>query len=210
MNIDLLLSENDKCGLVCDEAFEANVVGVVFDAQAHMMALELANHDAIDLNIPIEESFSDILLFQPTIQVGVIADGRIEDARQVPLMYINDPYGGQMENRQKGSSATPLSEFERFIKKCERGQPLHRNDLDDDEFAGSVMGGMSPALLQFAPHLARQRNMEAAPTLQPDAPAPKGPGMSLGGGGGGGVARHTGGGHGGGHQSGNPYGDTEE
>lgn len=205
MNIDLLLSENEEFGLVSDEAFNVKVVGVMFDALAYTLALEFADHDSLDLNIPVEEDFKNILLFRPTVQVGVIADGRIEDARQVPLMYINDPYAaegeGVTQHRGARLSETPLSEFERFIKKCEKGQPLHRNDLDDDEYTGSVMGGMTPALLQFAPHLARQRNMEAAPTMQhqPNTPAPKGPGMSLGGGGGGGggVARPPAGGQGG-------------
>jgi len=188
VDIDLLLSENGEAGLVSDGGFECPVAGVMFDALTHMFTIEFADADIdpLDLNIPAASEFHHTLLDALAIQIGVIEKGRIEESWQVPLLLINDPYGGSGGHETPIKPGNSALAFERFLQSCGTGQPIHRDDLGDESRAGAVMGGMNTAVLQFAPHLARQRALEAQPKNQM---APSTPGMGMGGGGGGGAAR---------------------
>lgn len=182
MNIDLLLTKNGDAGLVCDGAFESPVAGVIFDAEMRQITLEHANMDAVEMNIPVEDDIADALQWATAVQVGVIADGQIQDNRQVPLMLIGDPEIEPGRNRPARTSNS-VTGFERFLKSCVAGQPLHRDDLGDENVSGSVVGGINRAVLQFAPHLARQRTLEASHDYKMSGPAPSVPGMGGGGGG---------------------------
>ncbi len=182
MNIDLLLTRQHDAGLVCDGAFDSPVAGVLFDAQTRQITLEYASLDTLDLNIPVEDDIAEALLYAMAIQIGVIENGQIEDNRQVPLMLLNDPDGMPGRDMPLKPSRS-VSAFESFLKNCVTGQPLHREDLGNEDSSGSVMGGMNRAVLQFAPHLARQRTLEASHNLNMSGPSA--PGMGMGGGGGG-------------------------
>ena len=180
MNIDLLMTRQGDAGLVCDGAFESPVAGVMFDAETRQITLEYANLDTTDLNIPVEDDIADALLWAMSMQIGVIEEGQIQDNRQVPLMLLNDPDG--MPGRDAPVKPTKsVTAFEAFLKACVTGQPLHRDDLGNEEISGSVVGGINRAVLDFAPHLARQKTLEASHDLNMGGPAV--PGMGMGGGG---------------------------
>ena len=191
MNIDLLQSKDGHMAIVGDRTFDSPVAGVMFDIQTGLMSLEFADLDPLDMNIPVEQDFAakfDLIL---DIYVGTIENGSIADARRVPVILINDPFGGGNTGRFAVKPGRALGAFEHFLKKCIAGQPLHREDLGDEHSASGVMGGINPAVLQFSPQLARQRAIEAAHRAAPVA-APSAPGFGpkgMGGGGGGTVRR---------------------
>lgn len=184
VNIDLLLTERGEPGLLCDAHFPSVVAGVMFDAEARQVTIEFSDMDSKDLNIPVEEEYLQSLLYADSFHVGTIIDGVICSSRQVPVLFLNDPYGAKLEAPPKASESVLL--FENFLKRCVSGQPLHREDLGNEATMNSVMSGTNTAVLQFAPQLARQRSMEAAPKAPtPQGPAgPSGPG-GMGGSGGG-------------------------
>lgn len=184
MNIDLLLTQQNDAGLVSDREFESPVAGIMFDAETRQLTMEFADLDTYELNIPVEDDISEALLWATAIQVGVIANGQIQDNRQVPLMLLNDPDGMPGKERPMRPSNS-VTAFENFLKACIAGQPIHRDDLGNEDASGSVMGGINRSVLEFAPHLARQRTLEASHDLNMSGPAA--PGMGMGGGGGGGA-----------------------
>jgi len=184
VNIDLLLTQQGDAGLVSDLDFDSPVAGVLFDAQTRQITLELASLDTVHLNIPVEDDICERLLWATSIQIGVIANDQVQDNRQVPLMLLNDP-DGVAGHEMPSKPSKSVTSFEHFLKSCVHGQPAHRDDLGNEDVSGSVVGGVNRALLQFAPHLARQRNLEASHNLDMGGPsAPSGPG-GMGGGGGG-------------------------
>jgi hypothetical protein len=181
VNIDLLLTGQNEPGLVSDESFDEPVAGVMYDAETGLLTLEFGEGDPVELNIPVGSDTGRSLLNILEIQIGVIERGMIAENRQVPLVLINDPFGGGNSGRFPVKPRNSSLSFESFMQRCTSGQPVHRDDLGDERHAGSILGSVSPAVLQFAPHLARQKAMEATPHL---APAPSAPGMTPGGGGG--------------------------
>lgn len=169
MNIDLLLTERGEPGLLCDGNFSSEVVGVMFDAESRLLTVEFSDMDSKDLNIPVEEEYTNALLYTQSFHIGTIIDGVICASRQVPVMFLNDPYGAPAEAPHKASNS--VLHFENFLKRCISGQPIHREDLGNEAAMNSVISGINTSVLQFTPQLARQRTMEAAPK----GPAPKGP-----------------------------------
>lgn len=180
MNIDLLLTGQGEPGLVSDESFDEPVAGVMYDAETGVLTLEFGEEDPVELNIPVGSDTGRSLLTITEIQVGIIERGMISENRQVPLVLINDPFGGGNSGRFPVKPRNSSLSFESFMQRCTTGQPVHRDDLGADLNAGSILGNVSPAVLQFAPHLARQKTMEATPHL---AHTPSAPGMTPGGGG---------------------------
>ena len=192
MNIDLLLSKEGQMAIVGDRTFDSPVAGVMFDIQTGLMSLEFADDEPLDMNIPVEQDFARHFDLMLDIYVGAIENGTIADARRVPVILMNDPFGGGNTGRFAVKPGRALGAFEAFLKKCVAGQPLHREDLGDEGSAGGVMGGVNPAVLQFSPQLARQRAIEAAHRAAPVA-APSAPGFGPKGMGGGGsnIVRRT-------------------
>lgn len=178
MNIDLLLTDKGEAGLVCDRAAGCAVAGIMFDSDTGLMTIEYTELDPLELNIPVDDSYIEALYYATSIQVGTIIGGEIRESCQVPLLLLNDPAANNDRARFAKPRASVLA-FEYFLKSAVQGQPLHRDDLGDDS-GTSVMGGMSAAVLKFAPNLARQRTREITPTLAPKGPNP--PGLGLGGG----------------------------
>jgi len=175
MNIDLLLTQRGESGFLCDEGFFNPVAGVMFDAESCQITLEFADMDSMDLNIPVDHDFVERLLYARSMQLGAIVDGQITSSRQIPIVLINDPHGGPLAMPARGSNS--VIGFERFLKACVAGQPVHRENLGDEATADSVMGGINTSVLQYAPQLARQRAMEAAPKVSLDlGPQMSGPG----------------------------------
>ena len=176
MNIDLLFTRQGQAGLLCDGVFPTPVAAIMLDANAYQLSIEFSDMDSMDLNIPVEEDFVHSLLYAEFLQVGAIVEGTIASSRQVPIVFINEPNGsGQPTMPAKVKNS--VTEFETFMKRTITGQPLHRDDLGDENTAESVVSGLNTAVLQFAPQLARQKTMEAAPKAAPTLDhAPKGPG----------------------------------
>jgi hypothetical protein len=182
VNIDLLFTKQGEAGLLCDGVFPNPVAAIMLDADAQQISLEFTDMDSMDLNIPVEEGFINSLLYAEFLQVGAIVEGMVTSSRQVPIVFINDPYGdGKPMLPAKAKNS--VIEFENFMKRTVTGQPAHREDLGNEATAESVVSGLNTAVLQFAPQLARQKTMEAAPKAPTLENAPKGPG-GMGGGGG--------------------------
>jgi hypothetical protein len=178
VDIDLLVTNEGDIGLVSDGNFAHPVAGILFDVQTHMMTLEFADMDSLDLNIPVGDDYIPSLIYAMALQVGIVEHGQVEDSRQVPLLLINDTVTRPGRERPMRLSKS-VTAFERFMKACVAGQPVHRDDLGDEKMESVMAGaGMNKAVLQLAPHLARQRTLEAQPNHVPNFA----PGMGMGGG----------------------------
>lgn len=178
VNIDLLLTQKGEPGLVADKVFAHPLAGVMYDTTSYILTLEFADMDALELNIPVEIDYSVYLTHSTSIHVATLAKGRVEHAAQVPLILLNDPFGGGQAGHLAQRGMQSVVAFEQFLKAAIIGQPVHRADLGNEELANSVMGGMNAALLELAPQLARQKSLEMTPQA-----APRAPGLGLGGGG---------------------------
>lgn len=184
MNIDLLFTEAGAGGLVAGENFSRKVAGALFDPAASTIELEFVDAmEPLALNIPIGQELFEPLNAVYFPFVGAVKSGHIAQAYQVPLAIVGDAFHAQMAAHHR-PHPMPIRGFAEFMAACTSGQPVHRDDLSDDSTIGCVLGDASPAALEFAPHLAQQRALEAAPR-GPQAPGPSAPGMGLGGGGGG-------------------------
>ncbi len=187
MDIDLLFDAQDGAGLISDKNYPKKAVGVLVDVQSGLLTLEYADMDFLETNIPLDGSFVDGLAAAPFMHVGAVINGDISQAYQVPLMFLDDPYRGELLG-QAIDAGRPLQAFERFLKTCVTGQPVHRDDLSDDSSMGCVLGDVVPSNLQFAPHLARRHGLEIKPSALPQAPGMNAPGL-----GSTGIVRSTGG-----------------
>jgi hypothetical protein len=162
MDIDLLFTKAGEAGLIADESLVKKAAGVVFNTVTGILTIEFVDMDYNDLNIPVEKDYYEMLDYCFLIHIGAYKNGRIAQAYQVPLMIADDPYRGDMM-KTPPEAKNPVLNFERFIKSCAAGQPVHREDLGNEDSMRCVLGEAVPAQLQFAPHLARRRNFEAAP-----------------------------------------------
>ncbi len=164
MNIDLFHTGHNEAGLVCDGSFPIPVIGIILDAQTHELTLEFDGGDTFHLNIPIELGHKEKMLFAHRMYVGYLVNGLLTDAFEVPLLYLNDPYGGEFGQTSPlaAPKRAPVA-FEQFMKRCHFAQGLHRDNLGDEDTARSVLRGIDPHALQYAPALLRQLQMAAIP-----------------------------------------------
>ncbi len=193
MNIDLLFTSEGESGLIASENLFKKAAGIVFDPDTGNLTIEYVDMDFIELNIPVESEFNATLDATSAIHIGAVKDGAIGQAYQVPFMLLNDPYRtNALAAGVESQIRNPLAAFDYFVKQAVFGQPVHREDLGDEDAMGCILGDASPSSLQFAPHLARRHQMEIAPSAAPRGPAgPSGPG-GVGGGGGGVSTKGTG------------------
>lgn len=194
MNIDLLITDTGEAGIVSDMMFDSPVAGVMYDNRTGTMSIEFSDMNALDLNIPLDSDIGQYIYYSNSVQVGTIQKGVIQDNREVPLLVMGMEGQSGPINKISQISNSVLA-FESFLKNCVTGQPLHRDDLADEESIDGVMSSINTDVLNFAPHLARQKTMEATPNMAPKGPIPSGP-SGMGGGMGGGMT-------GGGMQGGN-------
>lgn len=176
MDIDLLFTETGECGLLIDQNLVKKAVGIVLDTETGLLSLEYNDMDYLEFNIPVDPEFFPWMDRLQQIHIGAIKDGSISQAYQIPLMFGDDPYRGEAYGRVQ-QPRNPLAAFEYFVKACISGQPVHREDLDDDTKMGCILGDATPGSLQFAPHLARRHAMEVTPKAAPSGPGPSGPGL---------------------------------
>lgn len=178
MNIDLLVTDTGDAGLVGDTLLVSPIAGIMLDAETGLLNLELENHDTVDLNIPVEGRLHDMLFRATILQMGVIEQGEVQESRQVPLMVINDARA-QPGHDAVARGSKLVKSFDSFIRRCVTGQPVHRDDLTNEISADSVMTGVNPAILAYAPHLERQLLLEASPSFIPSGPGPRPGGGAL-------------------------------
>ncbi|MEM6780545.1 MAG: hypothetical protein AAF569_01635 [Pseudomonadota bacterium] len=183
MNIDLFVTDHGEAGLIIDRAVKELPSGAILDAETNFMTLEFAQStQTMHLNIPVEDDHKEKLLFSPHLHVAMMDDGMIADHRNIVLLYLNDPYGGEFgDMAHTGRPQRSLLRLEQFMKRCTFAQAVNRVDVGDEGTVGSVLQGVSPKSLQFAPQLAREVAMDATPRIQQQlgishAPGPKGPG----------------------------------
>jgi len=172
LNIDLFITPHGESGLLCDRPFGRVVAGVILDAQTREVTLEFSDmDDTLHLNIPVEEGHVEKMLLSHKVHVGVLENGMIAESLQLPLLYLNDPYGGQVGHGSPVGRPSPsIIGFEQFMKRVTLAQALHREDLGDEGGASSVLHGMDPRALELVPQLVRQRMLEAAPRMSGPGP----------------------------------------
>ncbi|MCB1531995.1 MAG: hypothetical protein KDJ35_03905 [Alphaproteobacteria bacterium] len=181
MDIDLLFTESSEAGLICSENTVKKVIGAVLDTKSGILTLEYADSDFMETNIPVDPEHFPALDQTQQLHIGAVKDGHIAQAYQIPLMFQDDPYRGEVLARAR-QHPNPLQAFEFFVKHCVRGQPVFRDDLGDESTMGCILGDAVPSSLQFAPHLARRHALEAKPQATPSGLGPSGPGLGSGGG----------------------------
>lgn len=175
MDIDLFLSPHGECGLLCNSDFDDLPAGVIFDAETKELTLEFLEGNPFHLNIPIEELLQDSILMSQKLYVAFLDQGFISDSIETPVLFLNDPYGGEFDNHSSIKMSTrSVINFQEFMKRCTFAQPVHRDNLDDEDTGRSILRGINPKQLQFAPQLLRQQRLEAA-LDGPSGPAPMGP-----------------------------------
>lgn len=188
MNIDLFMTPHNEAGLVCDAVFTGrSIVGIILDAQTHDITLEFADMgDTFHTNIPMAEVHREKLLFSGGIFVGFLEHGLLSGAYEVPLLYLNDPYGSDFGQTSRLTQPKPsVIGFEQFMKRCTFAQALHRENLGDEDMARSVLRGLDPHNLEYTPALLRQRQLASMPVSAP-VTGPQTPGL-----GGGAATRQT-------------------
>lgn len=175
MNIDLFLTGQSEAGIVCQGGFAQPVGGIIFDAQTHELTLEFPDGSTVHLNIPVEAVHREKLLFAHRMYVGYLEDGFLMDSFEVPLLYLNDPYGSQFGDKSPlAQSKRSVMAFEQFMRRCSFAQGLHRDNLGDEDAARSVLRGIDPHALKYSPTLERQIRLGATPKV---VEAPQMPGL---------------------------------
>lgn len=159
MNIDLLVTEKGEAGLLCSKNLIAKALGAILDTDNGILSLEFGTMDQMDLNIPIQSEFFDLLDNTPLLHIGSVKDDKIGQAYQIPLLFLKDPYRTQMLQHVRPPEK-PLSAFHYFVKNCVLGQPVHRDDMGNEDTSGCILGNVTPSSLEFAQHLVRRHGME--------------------------------------------------
>jgi len=193
MDIDLFLTKDKRCGLLCTGQFTNLPTGVIFDAQTLELTIEFLDDAPFHLNIPVDFDSRDMLLFSDSVFFAFMQGGQILDTVQTPLMYLNDPYSNELTAKSAlDAPIRTIQGFDSFIKNCKFAQPVHRIDEGNEDTNIPITSGQDLNALEYAPQLQRQRQLEngpkgpsvTAPGLQavPQAPAqgmnfgPSGPG----------------------------------
>jgi hypothetical protein len=172
------MTADNRIGILADAPFEHDIAAAMFEAESGYVWLEYTDMaGTFDLNIPAaEEYFEPFRMagqFGIPLELGVYTDDQIEDAVQLPVAVVGGHTG--MPRLQHQASRSILR-FEHFMKSVISGQPLHRDNLGDEDSASGIAADVSPAALELAPQLQRQRQLEAAPKTAPQA-GPNAPGL---------------------------------
>ena len=187
MKIDLLMTADNRLGVLADAPFEHGIAAAMFEAESGYIWLEYIDMaGTLDLNIPAAEEYFEPFhmagQFGIPLEMGIYTDDQIQDALQLPVAVVGGCKG--LPRLQHQTSRSVLR-FEHFMKSVISGQPLHRDNLGDEDSASGIAADVSPAALALAPQLQRQRQLEAAPDAKPQiGPGAPGPGGSAASGGG--------------------------
>ena len=74
-----------------------------------------------------------------------------------------------------------IAQAEYWLKSVTSGQPLHRDDLGEEDDSSGTLRGISPAVLKLAPQLQQTMSQELANAPKFEGPQMSVPGMSPGG-----------------------------
>lgn len=80
-----------------------------------------------------------------------------------------------------------IAQADHWLKSVTSGQPIHRDNLGEEDASNGTMRGITPATLQLAPQLQRERNLELQQAPKPELKITA-PSMGIGGNRGGGTA----------------------
>lgn len=175
MNIDLFFTPQSEAALVCAGSFPSPLAGIILDAQTKELTLEFTDGSTAHLNIPMEETHKEKVLFAHRMFVGFLEAGLLTESLSVPLLYLNDPYGSQFGDQSPLSKpARSVAAFEQFMKRATFAQAVHRDNLGDEEGARSVLMGADPHNLKYSPALQRQLQLSATAKVKS---APQSPGL---------------------------------
>ena len=170
VNIDLFLTDHGESGLICNGSLGDKPSGIILDAETNQLTLEFGESgETLHLNIPVDTQHIEKLLFSPRMQIGTLNDGMISDFVEVSFLYLNDPYGSCFGHIPRmGRPRALLVRFEQFMKRCTFAQAVHRADIGDEGSVGSVLKGVNPRALEFAPQLLRAQSLQAGPQVAQD------------------------------------------
>jgi hypothetical protein len=188
MNIDIF-SQNGyakgsaRAGLLASGVFPSIPAAVLYDAQTYHLTVEFTETDPLHTNIEIDPDFSDRLLQIQSIYFGGISNGAIDEALTLPFIVLNDPHGTPMTLNSAPQAMRQLKEFDQFIKQAEYAQPVHREDLTDEDSSHSILSNVDRKALGFSPRLLRQVQLgigPQAPAAQPQIQPQAAPAMGQG------------------------------
>ena len=185
MNVDLVVSNSDEIGIISDTPFDKEVEAIQLDQGSSMVILGLAKgKEAKLMNVPIGITMLQYILDNDRCHIAIIKNGQVIDTKQVPVFVTNpvpevfEPY--HIEPRPASISLIAINDF---IKRAKSGQPLHRDNLGDEQSLHQISKQLSAVTLQLAPHLVKalknEQSLALSQKLQPNAPAPKTPGLGL-------------------------------
>lgn len=185
MNLDLVVANNNEIGIISDTPFKKEIEAIQLDQESKMITIGFAGGKDVQLlNVPIGDPMTPYILENDRCHVAVLNNGHITDARQVPV-FITNPVPETFAHFHTGPhiASVSLVAMSFFIQKPESGQPLHRDDLGDEQSLHKISHQMALPSLQLAPHLVKalqnEKSLAMAQKLQPQAPAPQAPGLGL-------------------------------
>ena len=73
-----------------------------------------------------------------------------------------------------------IAQAQHWLKTVVSGQPIHRDDLGEEDSSSGTLRGVSPATLQLAPQLQRELTQELAAAPKPELTI-KAPSLGIGG-----------------------------
>ncbi len=77
--------------------------------------------------------------------------------------------------------SSEIQRAQHWLKSVIGGQPLHRDDLGEEDASSGTLRGISPAVLKLAPQLQQTMNQELTNAPKFEGPQMSVPGMSPGG-----------------------------
>lgn len=103
MDIDLLINKMNDVGLVTSGKFESTISAAIFDHTERSLTLEFGETmDSLQLNVLVGEEFIPYLRQTGYLHLIALEKKRIVEARQIPLMHVNDFADEDSEDMAEG------------------------------------------------------------------------------------------------------------
>lgn len=91
MDIDLLINKMNEVGLVASDKFDSTVSAAIFDHIERTITLEFGETmDSMELNVVVGDEFIPYLRQTGYLHLIALEKKKIVEARQIPLMHVND------------------------------------------------------------------------------------------------------------------------
>lgn len=177
MKVDIVQSSNGEVGIVTNRLINIQSTIVALDYISGQISLK-SDTETLPFNILLSSPLSNHIKDQVhEVYWGVIQDGEIAQAHKLPI-HVNGRFNTNQVDRKFYKD--PAKNFEKFLKDCNEGQPLHRESFDDDpNKLKSVFEGVSPSLLKASANIQQvidhaqkyEYAPQHAPVFTPPAPA---------------------------------------